>query len=158
MEINVQHQANLGSVTITELFSKAVYRKPTLIMLALMVFRQTTGINAVLFYLTDVFDKANTGYSSELQTIIISVVQVICLKLIFCVNATGICSCFVFFRSLEWWWPYYWLNDLVENLFCWCHPSCLAYQSIHWQFISTLKKMFVHKMILAARLELVKIC
>ena len=77
MKANVEHQASLGSVTVMELITKPVYRKPTLIMLALMIFRQTTGINAVLFYLTDIFIRADTGFSSELQALIVSIVQVV---------------------------------------------------------------------------------
>lgn len=76
MKEDVKRQASLGSVTLRELVSVPVYRKPALIMIILMFFRQTTGINVVLFYLTDIFIRANTGYSSELQAIFVSIVQV----------------------------------------------------------------------------------
>ena len=45
-------------------------------MLALMVLMQIGGINAVLFYLKDIFLKADTGYSPGLQTVIVSIFQV----------------------------------------------------------------------------------
>ncbi len=76
MKVNVAHQANVGTVRLTELFTRPEYLKPTVIMLTLMVFRQTTGINAVLFYLTDIFIKADTGFSSELQAMIVALTQV----------------------------------------------------------------------------------
>ena len=51
-------------------------RRPALIVLTLMVLMQIGGINAVLFYLKDIFLKADTGYSPGLQTVIVSIFQV----------------------------------------------------------------------------------
>ena len=45
-------------------------------MLTLMVLMQIGGINAVLFYLKDIFLKADTGYSPGLQTVIVTIFQV----------------------------------------------------------------------------------
>ena len=41
-----------------------------------MMFRQMTGANYVTFYLNDIFITANTGFSSELQSTIVSAVAV----------------------------------------------------------------------------------
>ena len=76
MKINVQKKSQLGSVKFKELFKRQEYLKPTLIMLILMVCRQMTGINEVMFYLNDIFIKAQTGFSSELQSTIVSAVAV----------------------------------------------------------------------------------
>jgi hypothetical protein len=76
MKINVEHQTEVGRVTLRELFTKPAYAKPTLIMLVLMVLRQTTGVNVVVFYLTDIFNQADTGMSAELQSILVTAVQV----------------------------------------------------------------------------------
>ena len=76
MKINVQHKSQLGSVTLKELFTRQEYLKPTLIMFVLMMCRQMTGANYVTFYLNDIFIKANTGFSSELQSTIVSAVAV----------------------------------------------------------------------------------
>ena len=76
MRINVEKKSQLGSVTLKELFTRQVYLKPTLIMLVLMACRQMTGINYVTFYLNEIFIKADTGFSSELQSTIVSVIAV----------------------------------------------------------------------------------
>ena len=89
------------------MLSKPMYFKPMLIMLALMFFQQVrvwhykiqkperetlhfpsqfSGINAVLFYLTDIFKKADTGLSEGLSATIVTLVQVI---------ATGIAALIV---------------------------------------------------------------
>ena len=76
MRVNVKHKSQLGSVTLKELCTRTEYLRPTLIMFALMMFRQMTGANYVTFYLNDIFIKANTGFSSELQSTIVSAVAV----------------------------------------------------------------------------------
>ena len=76
LKVNVHHKSQLGSVRLKELFTRQEYLKPTLIMFVLMVCRQMTGINEVMFYLNDIFIKAQTGFSSELQSTIVSAVAV----------------------------------------------------------------------------------
>lgn len=49
---------------------KALY-----LSVGLVVFQQISGINVVLFYMQNIFDKANTGLSGEISTIIIGIVQ-----------------------------------------------------------------------------------
>lgn len=62
-------------------FMEAVSRKTTvrglIITMGLMFFQQVSGINAVIFYTTAIFDAANTGIKAEIATIIIGVMQVV---------------------------------------------------------------------------------
>ena len=76
MKVNVQEKSNRGSVTLKDLLTRPEYLKPTLIMFVLMACRQLTGVNYVTFYLNDIFIKADTGFSSELQSTIVSAVAV----------------------------------------------------------------------------------
>ena len=76
MKINVQKKSQLGSVTLKELLTRQEYLKPTLIMFVLMICRQMTGANYVTFYLNDIFIKADTGFSSELQSTMVSAIAV----------------------------------------------------------------------------------
>ena len=76
MKINVQQKSQLGSVTLKELVTRQEYLKPTLIMFTLMFGRQMAGINYVTFYLNDIFIKADTGFSSELQSTMVSAIAV----------------------------------------------------------------------------------
>jgi hypothetical protein len=73
---NLRHQDQLGSVTLWQMFSERVYRKPTVIMMTMFIFRQLNGNMAVGFYLTDIFNKAGTGLDPGLQATIVSIVQV----------------------------------------------------------------------------------
>ncbi|XP_059607340.1 facilitated trehalose transporter Tret1 isoform X2 [Phlebotomus argentipes] len=47
------------------------------ISMGLMFFQQTCGINAVIFYTTDIFEAANTGIEAGVATIIVGVMQVV---------------------------------------------------------------------------------
>ena len=76
MRINVQQKSQRGSVTLKDLFTRSEYLKPTLIMFVIMICRQMTGVNYVTFYLNDIFIKADTGFSTELQSTIVSAVAV----------------------------------------------------------------------------------
>ena len=49
------------------MFTEAVYRKPTIIMLVLMAIQQLGGVNAILFYLNDIFISAGTDLDDGLQ-------------------------------------------------------------------------------------------
>ncbi|XP_055693277.1 facilitated trehalose transporter Tret1-2 homolog isoform X2 [Lutzomyia longipalpis] len=48
-----------------------------IISMGLMFFQQTCGINAVIFYTTDIFAAANTGIEAGLATIIVGIMQVV---------------------------------------------------------------------------------
>ena len=61
-----------------------------LIMLTLMFFQQFSGINAVLFYLTDIFIKAGTDIDPGLSATIVALVQVVaCLGAVLVVEKMG---------------------------------------------------------------------
>lgn len=63
-----------SSSNITDLFTKPNL-KPLLISLGLMFFQQMSGINAVIFYTTEIFDMAGSTIDKNLCTIIVGVVN-----------------------------------------------------------------------------------
>ena len=76
MKKTYEEQQKIGTVNIAEFFTKRVYILPCLIMLALMFFQQYSGINAVLFYLTDIFIKAGSSLDPGLAATLVSIMQV----------------------------------------------------------------------------------
>ncbi len=72
-----QKQQEIGTISFMEFVSKKVYIYPGFIMIMLMFFQQYAGINAVLFYLTDIFNKADVGLSSGLSATLVTLVQVL---------------------------------------------------------------------------------
>ncbi|CAL4066056.1 unnamed protein product, partial [Meganyctiphanes norvegica] len=69
-------QAQSNKIGFSDL--KAPYiLKPLGISLAIMVFQQLSGINAVLFNLVTIFDKAGSSMSPDVSSIIISVMQML---------------------------------------------------------------------------------
>lgn len=62
-------------------FGTVITRRSTImgiiIAFGLMLFQQLSGINAVIFYTTNIFEAADTGISSATATIIVGVIQVI---------------------------------------------------------------------------------
>ena len=71
-----REQKSLGSLSYVKLVTDAVYLRPFLIVMALMFFQQFSGINAVLFYLKDIFIKAGSDMDAGLSAFIIGLVQV----------------------------------------------------------------------------------
>ena len=51
---------------------------PLVVSVALMVFHETTGVNAVVFYTVSIFASAGSELDGRYATIIIGVVQFIC--------------------------------------------------------------------------------
>ena len=76
MKTILKEQEDIGTITPREFFTKSYYVKPFTIMLALMFLQQYSGINAVMFYLTDIFNAANTGLSSEVSATYVALVMV----------------------------------------------------------------------------------
>ena len=64
------------SASLKDLFTKAVYLKPFGIGLGLMFFQQFCGINAVLFYLQQIFQAVHSDMDTGLQAFLIGVTQV----------------------------------------------------------------------------------
>ncbi len=63
-------------VTWTEIFTKPEMWQPLKIAMGLMFFQQFTGINAVMFYTTSIFDKAGMADNGSYATTLIGFVQV----------------------------------------------------------------------------------
>lgn len=66
-----------ASVSIMSALTRKVTLKALAISLGLMFFQQLCGINAVIFYATDIFKDANTGIDAKLSTIVVGIMQVI---------------------------------------------------------------------------------
>lgn len=58
-------------------FSRIEAKKALMIIIGLYVFHQLCGINAVIFNATDIFEKAKTNISPQVQTIGIGLIQVL---------------------------------------------------------------------------------
>lgn len=71
-----QEEKSVGTISIRELLNKPEYFHPLLIMLAMMSYQQFSGVNAVVFYLTDIFIKAGVGFSPGLSATLFNIVQV----------------------------------------------------------------------------------
>ena len=67
MKDGLADQKATGTVSLKAMFTEAVYRKPTIIMLMLMVIQQLGGINAIIMYLNDIFIAAGTDLDDGLQ-------------------------------------------------------------------------------------------
>lgn len=76
MQDTYHQQQTIGQISLKEFFTVGVYVKPGLIMLALMFFQQYSGINAVLFYLTKIFEQAGSSMDSGLAATLVTLVQV----------------------------------------------------------------------------------
>ncbi|XP_018326010.1 facilitated trehalose transporter Tret1-like isoform X2 [Agrilus planipennis] len=63
-----------SSSNLGELFNR-VHLKPLLISLGLMFFQQMSGINAVIFYTTSIFEMAGSTINKNLCTIIVGIVN-----------------------------------------------------------------------------------
>ena len=65
-----------SSVTLGQIFSKAVYLKPFGICIGIMFLQQFSGINEVLFYLQDIFKDAGSDLDAGLSGSIVTLMQV----------------------------------------------------------------------------------
>lgn len=72
--LNSKNPSNKKSGSFGELYRKP-YLKPLLIIVALMLFQQMSGINAVIFYSTQIFEDTGSDIDASIQTIIIGVVN-----------------------------------------------------------------------------------
>lgn len=79
-------QAGRNAASFSELFSSRAVIKALVICLGLMIFQQVSGINAVMFYATKIFEAAGSTLDPAVATIIVGVVQVV---------ATGVASVLV---------------------------------------------------------------
>uniref|UniRef100_A0A1A9ZKQ0 Major facilitator superfamily (MFS) profile domain-containing protein n=1 Tax=Glossina pallidipes TaxID=7398 RepID=A0A1A9ZKQ0_GLOPL len=72
-----EEQIKQNSVSVGTALLRPVTLKALAISLGLMFFQQLCGINAVIFYSTDIFKDAETGIDENLSTIVVGVMQVI---------------------------------------------------------------------------------
>lgn len=70
-------QIKQNPVSIGSALTRRVTIKALIISLGLMFFQQLSGINAVIFYTTDIFRDAQTGIDESLSTIVVGLMQVI---------------------------------------------------------------------------------
>jgi len=74
----IQASLDMGRHTFEEAFFSKTYLKPILLVVALAMFNQLSGINAVLFYATSIFEMAGAGKNAALlQGVVVSAVNMI---------------------------------------------------------------------------------
>lgn len=73
---NATHENSKRAINIKDFFTKSNL-KPLLVALGLMLFQQLSGINAVIFFTTTIFEMAGSSIDSSLCTIIVGVVNLI---------------------------------------------------------------------------------
>jgi Sugar (and other) transporter len=73
---NENEERKANTVSFTEALKRKTTIRGLIISLGLMFFQQVSGINAVIFYTTDIFKAANVGLDPKYATIIIGAVQV----------------------------------------------------------------------------------
>jgi len=72
-----ERNAPESKVSLSEIFTQAVYLKPFGISLCLMLFQQLSGINEVLFYMNDIFAAANSSLDPSIANFIVNTMQVV---------------------------------------------------------------------------------
>ncbi|KAK4323401.1 hypothetical protein Pmani_005895 [Petrolisthes manimaculis] len=78
LEVLRQNQEEMSKTKTTlKDLKKSYILKPLIIIVAIMFFQQTSGVNAVLFNLNDIFSSAGTGMDEGLNAIIVGLVQVL---------------------------------------------------------------------------------
>ena len=71
-----ERNAPESKVSLSEIFTQAVYLKPFGISLCLMLFQQLSGINEVLFYMNQIFEAANSSLDPSISNFIVNTMQV----------------------------------------------------------------------------------
>lgn len=64
------------SYTVSEVLSDKVNRKALMISIGCMFFQQMSGINVVIFYMTDIFKSTGSTMNPNICTIVVGAVQV----------------------------------------------------------------------------------
>ena len=99
---SLAEQEAVGSVSIKEMLTKREYAIPTIVSLMLMVIQQLSGVNAVMFYLADIFLKAETSISPELQATLVALCQVTFNSVLILADETSFSA---LASSCQWlWW------------------------------------------------------
>ena len=71
-----ERNAPESKVSISDIFTQAIYLKPFGISLCLMAFQQLSGINQVVFYMNDIFTAANSSLDPSISNFIVNTMQV----------------------------------------------------------------------------------
>ena len=71
-----ERNAPESKVSISDIFTQAIYLKPFGISLCLMAFQQLSGINQVVFYMNDIFTAANSSLDASISNFIVNTMQV----------------------------------------------------------------------------------
>lgn len=66
-----------GKVSVLDLVKNPTNRMALIVSLSLMLFQQLSGINAIIFYMETIFEKAGSTIEPAIATIIIGVIQVL---------------------------------------------------------------------------------
>lgn len=74
---NENEENKAQNLSVLEALRRPASVRGLIICLGLMFFQQVSGINAVIFYTTDIFNAAGTGINSEIATIIVGIMQVL---------------------------------------------------------------------------------
>lgn len=74
---NENEEQKANNLSVMEALGRTTSVRGLVIILGLMFFQQVSGINAVIFYTTDIFNAAGSGIDAEIATIIVGVMQVI---------------------------------------------------------------------------------
>lgn len=72
---NEEQKAN--NLSAVEALTRQTSIRGLIICFGLMFFQQVSGVNAVIFYTTDIFKAAETGINAEFATILVGVMQVV---------------------------------------------------------------------------------
>lgn len=70
-------EAANNKASFKDLISSKANVNALIVSLGLMIFQQLSGVNAVIFYASDIFEAAGTGLDASISTVIVGVVQVI---------------------------------------------------------------------------------
>ncbi|XP_026315677.1 facilitated trehalose transporter Tret1-like isoform X2 [Hyposmocoma kahamanoa] len=76
-EMNEKQEVRPSLFTRKVLFSSAV-RKPLVVGFALLFFQQFSGIDAIIFFTVEIFQKAGSSLDAMTATIVVGVVQLLC--------------------------------------------------------------------------------
>lgn len=75
---DIQASLDLAHHTLEEAFFKKTYLKPILLVVAIAIFNQLSGINAVLLYATHIFEMAGAGKNAALlQGVVVSATNMV---------------------------------------------------------------------------------
>jgi SP family arabinose:H+ symporter-like MFS transporter len=152
-EENVEHELQLilDSVRLVsgekETLFQAKYRKPIFLAVSIAAFNQFSGINAILYYLNDIFARAGfSQVSSDLQAVLIgltnlvftmlamSIIDRVGRKTLLLIGSVGTALCLAGVAAI-------FISGTHEELLVWCLVGFIAFfgfsqGAVIWVFIS----------------------